>query len=141
MESAKTSSWRLLPACFMLVVAVAAVAAVATWVALVPKPRESAPISIAAPQKELGTCLADALRGAPMLAGDPGMKDRNTTTVTVLSDAENKTTRVIYEGSTRLGFVVTITGAGNDSEAQLTTFPTINPEQIVNSAAQACARR
>jgi hypothetical protein len=141
MESANTSARRLTPACIAIVLTTAAVTAAVTWIAFVPRPNESPVMPVALAHKDLAECLAQTLKQAPSLnstsAGEP-----DSSTLTILADEPGNATRVIYEGRTRLSFIVTITARGEgESAARLTTIPTASPVAAVEKAVGDCARK
>lgn len=141
MESANTSARRLTPACIAVVLTTAAITAAVTWIAFVPRSNESPVMPVALAHKDLAECLAQTLKLAPGLDGS-GTGEPNGTTLTILADEPANATRVIYEGKTRLSFIVTITARGDgESAAPLTTIPMVNPLATVEKAVGDCARK
>lgn len=141
MENPETTPRRFTPLCIAFAFAGATGAAVTTWLTLLPPTQERPGIMVSGERRTLGTCLSKALQQTPLLSGNPNTAGVNPPLVSVLTHPGSKASRLVYEGSTRLSFVVTLTEtAPGKVETRLQAMPPLDPGPAVDRAVATCAK-
>lgn len=130
---------RLSPLCLALAVFAGTGSAFGTWLVLLPRAQEQPGVTVSAPRTALGTCLSARLREAPEFT-DTHRSRAQAPLVSVLAHPDSDSSRVVFEGSTRLSFVVTLTDApGGETETRLASMPVFDPAAAVARAVTACS--